>query len=75
MTVTAQATQEAQFLTAKACSQRYGFSVRHWLRMVDGGKAPLPVRFGRLTRWPIRTLEKWEADGCPSCRSNRRAGR
>ena len=57
-----------RYLDARQCSQRYGFSVRHWLRLVDAGKAPQPVRFGRLARWSVhQTLEKWEADGCPRC--------
>ena len=65
-TATAQAAQDVQFLTAKACSQRYGFSIRHFLRLVDAGKAPRPVRFGRLTRWSVQTLAEWESAGCPS---------
>lgn len=59
--------QEVQYLTAKACSQRYGFSVRHWLRLVDAQKAPLPTRFGRLTRWSVKSLQKWESQNCPRC--------
>jgi len=73
MTATTQATQDVEFLTAKACSQRYGFSVRHWLRLVDTGRAPQPARFGRLTRWRVESLEQWEKDGCP--RIDRRVGR
>lgn len=68
LTDTAQGTRDVQYLTAKACSQRYGFSVRHWIRMVDASKAPRPVRFGRLTRWSIHTLEEWESQGCPRVR-------
>ena len=66
-TATAQAAQDVQFLTAKACSQRYGFSARHFLRLVDAGKAPRPTRFGRLTRWSLKSLEEWEAAGCGRC--------
>ena len=66
--MTAAATsQKVQYLTAKACSQRYGFSVRHWLRLVDASKAPQPVRFGRLTRWSVKSLVDWELNGCPRC--------
>lgn len=61
-----------KYLDAKGCSFRYDFSVRHWFRLVDAGKAPPPTRFGRLVRWNLSALEKWESDGCPPCR--RRAG-
>jgi predicted DNA-binding transcriptional regulator AlpA len=66
MSANAQAASAARYETAKACSQRYGFSVRHWLRLVDAGKAPRPVRFGRLTRWSVQTLEEWESQDCPA---------
>jgi predicted DNA-binding transcriptional regulator AlpA len=59
--------QEVQYLTAKACSRRYGFSVRHWLRLVDSSCAPRSTRFGRLTRWSLKSLEEWESQGCPRC--------
>lgn len=65
-----------EYLDAPQCGERFGFSARHWVRLVDAGRAPQPIRFGRLTRWSIRTLEEWEAAACPNCRpSNRRAGR
>lgn len=57
-----------RFLTANACAARYGFSPAHWRRLVDAGKAPRPVKLGRLVRWQIRTLEEWEAMGCQSAR-------
>jgi predicted DNA-binding transcriptional regulator AlpA len=60
-----EAARAARYEAALACAQRYGFSVRHWLRLVDAGKAPQPVRFGRLTRWSVQTLEEWESQGCP----------
>ena len=73
--MSADVTTTREYLDARQCGERFGFSARHWVRLVDSGKAPQPVRFGRLTRWSIRTLEQWESDGCPSCRPNRRAGR
>ena len=58
----------ATHIDADACANRYGISRRHWMRLVDAGKAPQPVRLGRLVRWPISTgnssLEAWEANGC-----------
>ena len=62
----------AKYLDCKGCSSRYGFSDRHWLRLVDQGKAPPPTRFGRLVRWNITVLEEWESAGCPACRNMRR---
>jgi len=62
-----------KYLNAKGCGARYAFSWRHWLRLVDAGRAPQPTRFGRLTRWSIASLESWEASGCSSCRKG--AGR
>jgi|GEM_PF-4011640 len=53
----------AQFLDADGCAARYGFSPEHWRRLVDAGKAPQKIKFGRLARWAIRTLDEWDADG------------
>ncbi len=57
-------TEEASYLSASDCANRYQFSVRHWLRLVDGGKAPRPTRFGRLVRWSVQSLQEWESTGC-----------
>jgi predicted DNA-binding transcriptional regulator AlpA len=57
-----------KYIDVKGCAARYGFSWRHWLRLVDSGRAPRPTRFGRLVRWAVSSLESWEATGCPSCR-------
>ncbi len=62
----------ATHVDANACASRLGISKRHWLRMVDAGKAPQPVRLGRLVRWSIASLEAWERDGC---RPLRQAGK
>lgn len=59
--------ERAIYLDASQCGKRFGFSARHWIRLVDRRRAPQPIRFGRLTRWSVRTLEEWEADGCPRC--------
>lgn len=59
-------------LDSAGCAARYNFSKRHWLRLVDAGRVPQPVRFGKLTRWPVRSLEAWEADDCPDLRQQRR---
>jgi predicted DNA-binding transcriptional regulator AlpA len=64
-----------KFLDADACGARYQFSTAHWRRLVDAGRAPQPVRLGRLVRWSIADLEAWERDGCPSLRSAKGGGR
>lgn len=66
---------ESAFKTAPQCGERYEVSVRHWSRLVESGKAPQPVRFGRLTRWSLQTLKEWEAAGCPPVRQAGRASR
>ena len=65
----------ARYLDAQGCAARYAFSWRHWLRLVDSGRAPQAVHFGRLVRWSITSLEEWEGAGCPCLRSLKGAGR
>lgn len=57
-----------RYFDADDCGKRYRFSKRHWLRLVDAGKAPQPTRFGRLVRWSERTLDEWDAAGNPAVR-------
>jgi len=59
----------ATHVDADACASRLGISKRHWLRMVDAGKAPQPVRLGRLVRWSLASLGEWEAGGCKPIRA------
>lgn len=61
-----------RYLDADACAVRYGFSRRHWLRLVDSGHAPQPTRFGRLVRWSLESLVEWEAGGCKPVRTAKR---
>ena len=58
----------AKFLDANDCASRDPVAPAPWRRLVDAGRAPQPVRLGRLVRWAIRTLDEWEATGCPSVR-------
>lgn len=64
-----------KYIDSEECGARYRFSKRHWLRLVDSGRAPQPTRFGRLVRWSIATLEAWEADGCRPVRNVKGANR
>jgi predicted DNA-binding transcriptional regulator AlpA len=65
---------DPHFIDAESAAHRYGFSKRHWLRLVDCGRAPLPTRFGRLVRWSVTALESWEQDGCKPVRTVRAKG-
>ena len=56
-----------KFLDVDACASRYGISARTWARLVDSGRAPQPVKLGRLVRWAVADLEQWEANGCKRC--------
>ncbi len=62
-------TPAAKFFDVDQCATRYGFSVEHWRRLVDAGKAPQPRRFGRLVRWAATDLDAWDADGNQPVRS------
>jgi len=64
----------AKYLDARGCGIRYAVSWRHWLRQVDAGKAPQPIRLGRCVRWSIESLEKWEGDGCRPVRQIGKGG-
>ena len=62
------ATSPARWKDAEQCAARYGFSKRHWLRLVDAGKAPQGTKFGRLIRWADDILNSWDDAGCPPTR-------
>ena len=63
-----------RYLDADGCAVRYGFSRRHWFRLVDSGRAPQPTRFGRLVRWSLESLSEWEAGGCKPVRAVAKGG-
>lgn len=65
----AEVREDRRFMDADGCAARFAMSRRHWLRLVDSGRAPRPVRFGRLVRWSIETLAEWERDGCRPIRA------
>ena len=62
------------YLDADGCAGRYGFSRRHWIRLVDSGRAPQPTHFGRLVRWSLESLSEWEAGGCRPIRAAGKGG-
>jgi predicted DNA-binding transcriptional regulator AlpA len=52
-----------------------GISTRQLRRLVDAGRVPPPVRFGRrCPRWPRPIADAWIADGCPKIRTVRAGG-
>lgn len=58
-------TAERRYIDADECAERFGgISKRHWIRLVDSGRAPQPTRFGRLVRWSLESLLEWERGGC-----------
>lgn len=63
-----------RYLDADGCAVRYGFSRRHWFRLVDSGRAPQPTHFGRLVRWSLDSLTEWEAGGCKPVRALAKGG-
>jgi predicted DNA-binding transcriptional regulator AlpA len=60
---------DERYLDADRCAVRYGFSRRHWFRLVDSGRAPQPTHFGRLVRWSLESLREWETGGCKPVRA------
>ena len=47
-------------------------SVETVRRLHDSGRMPSAVRFGRILRWNIGSIEAWIEDGCPAIRRPRR---
>ena len=71
----ADATGECRFTDAAGCAERFGgISKRHWIRLVDSGRAPQPTRFGRLVRWSLDSLLEWERGGCKPVRTVKKGG-
>ena len=35
-------------------------------RLIDRGRIPRPIRFGRMLRWLEKPFLEWIADGCPT---------
>lgn len=56
----------ARLLDVTAVATFAGVSSRHFLRLVDAGKAPRPIRLGRAVRWDAEQIRRWVDDGCPN---------
>jgi len=48
------------FLTSGQCAARYNISERHFVRLVEQGVMPKPLKLGRTSRWSITALEEFE---------------
>lgn len=59
------------YLSAAEVGTRYSMSARSVYRHADLGTMPRPVRIGKMVRWSVESLEKWEADGFPTFRTTR----
>jgi excisionase family DNA binding protein len=57
----------------RAVAEKLDCSPRHVYRMADAGRMPAPLRLASLVRWDLEEIDRWIADGCPSCRKG--AGR
>lgn len=49
-----------RFLTSGQCAARYNISERHFVRLVEQGVMPKPLKLGRTSRWSITALEEFE---------------
>lgn len=69
------ATSSPAMLDVQGFADTLNVSTRTVRRLVDGGKCPSPVRFGRVCRWPRPVVDQWIADGCPNCRARKGVAR
>jgi len=53
---------EAQVLSAGDLAQRWSCTVRHVQALAAAGRAPLSFRIGRLRRWRLSAVERFERD-------------
>jgi len=60
--------EEVRLLDVNAVARFLSCSTRHVYRLADSGRMPRPQKLGALVRWDRVELEKWLADGCPTCR-------
>ncbi len=52
-------------VSSNAAALMCGISRSAWYKLVSSGKAPRPVKLGRLARWRRDEVEAWVAAGCP----------
>ena len=52
----------------RVVAEKLACSTRHVYRMADAGRMPAPLRLASLVRWDLEEIDRWIANGCPSCR-------
>ena len=67
--------EKSLLIDVHAMSVLLNCSTRHIWRLADAGKMPRPYKIGALCRWDRAMIAQWIADGCPSCRTGRKAVR
>jgi excisionase family DNA binding protein len=60
------------YLDVVAAARRYGISARHLYRMIQRGEFPAPRRLGRLNRWALSDLLRWEERHGADCQRRSR---
>lgn len=68
-------TDVPRLLDVAAVAGLLAVSSRHVRRLADSGRMPRPKRLGTLVRWDRAEIERWIAEGCPSCRAAAKGGR
>ena len=48
------------YLNSQQCAARYNISERHFVRLVEQGVMPKPLKLGHTSRWSIALLEEFE---------------
>jgi predicted DNA-binding transcriptional regulator AlpA len=64
--------QEPGWYSVEDLMVRYQCSERHIFRLADAGRMPWGVKLGRLRRWNVTDIQKWEEGGCRPVRAVRR---
>ena len=52
-------TTEPATYSVQQLAKYLGVAVRTIYRMRDSGELPPPIKFGKLLKWPRKTIEKW----------------
>lgn len=63
---------DAELLTAAQASAITNMGERTWWRFVSSGRAPAPIKIGRVVRWKKKEIMEWIDAGCPRAPRPRR---
>jgi excisionase family DNA binding protein len=59
-------TIEPVLIDIRGVARLLGCSARHFEDLVAEGKAPAPIRLGRLRKWRPEQILRWIEAGCPA---------